>query len=140
MKRSSPLRRKTPLRRVSKKNSYRRRERDLEFMAKVRKLPCIVRTWLAILNGGTEPVTADTAREWILPPKITPCTGRVQADHLGERAYGTKAHDNTCAPMCRNHHAERTDYTGPFKGWTAEDMRAWCDWAIRRTRIEIEGP
>jgi hypothetical protein len=140
LKRGKPLKRKTWMRSRSKTNSYRKRPRDLDFMMKVRKLPCIVRTWLAILNynPNDEAEMVGRVSPWILPPNITPCTGRVQADHLGRRALGRKADDDTCAPMCQNHHQERTDYGGIFKGFKAEDMRDWCDWAIRRTKIEVE--
>ena len=138
LKRGKPLKRYAYLRARSKKNSYRRRERDLDFMKKVRKLPCIVRTWLMII-GNTDDFDKLDYKLWIFPPNVTPCTGRVQADHLGRRALGTKAHDTTCAPMCEGHHGERTDYKGIFKGWKAENMRDWCDWAIRRTRIEVDG-
>lgn len=130
--RGKPLKRKTRLRARSLTNSYRRRERDLEFMKKVRKLGCIVRLWMSIIGKGGA---------WMQPTHVTPCGGRVQADHLGQRAYSKKAHDTTCAPMCRRHHQERTDgasaRNGIFSDFKAEDMREWCDWAIRRTRIEV---
>jgi hypothetical protein len=138
MKRGRPLKRKTRLRARSLTNSYRRRERDLPFMKKVRKLPCIVRTWLEGLRR-----VGDKTSSWLMPTHVTPCGGRVQADHLGVRPYGWKAGDTTCAAMCERHHRERTDAqsarNGIFADFTAEQMREWCDWAIRRTRIEVGG-
>jgi len=134
LKRRTPLKRKTRLRQKSLKNSYRRRERDFEFMQKVRKLGCIVRYWADLAPLGMKELNA---RSFAFEPEmslaITTCYGRVQADHGGERAKGKKAHDRTCVPMCRKHHGERTDYRGTFKNWNAIAMRAWCDWAIRFT-------
>lgn len=126
MKRT-PLRRKTPLRRRSLKNSYRRRARDLDHMSDVRRLPCAVRTCQFRTFGDSD----------VMMPQPTRCEGRVQADHAGERAYGKKAPDDTTIPMCRKHHEERTDYKGAFKNWKAEQMRAWLDMVIHSTRHEI---
>lgn len=122
MKRSKPLRRKTPLR-ARGKTSYRRRPRDLDVMRRVRKLPCIVRACAESSPGGI---------------RFTTCRGRVQADHAGERAFGRKAPDDTTIPLCTKHHRERTDYTGMFKGMTADTMRAWCDWAIAMTKQDLK--
>ncbi len=55
----------------------------------------------------------------------TPCYGAIEADHLGERAMGQKADDRTTAPLCAQHHLERTSFSGFFKNWTREGMREW---------------
>lgn len=115
----SPLRRKTPLRRRARltsrprrASSYRRRERDLPFMAWIRRQACIVR---------------------VLPPdpnRLTPCGGRVEADHLGDRALGRKADDRTCAPLCAQHHRERTDHAGAWRDLDRAGARAWSARAL----------
>lgn len=92
-----------------RRSTYRRRPRDLEFMAWIRRLPCVVRT---------------------LPPdpnRITPCSGPVEADHLGARCLSHKADDRTCAPLCRQHHRERTDHSGAFRSLVQVELRAWRD-------------
>jgi len=112
VKRSAPLRRSSPLRRrarvrTRRPSSYRRRERDFEFMAWVRRQPCIVRT---------------------LPPdpnRLTPCGGRVEADHFGSRGLSRKGHDRTCVPMCTQHHRERSDHHGAFFKLNQLQLREW---------------
>jgi hypothetical protein len=123
MKRGKPLRRKTPLRSRSKTKKYARRERDLDYMGKVRRLPCVVRVAHEVGWGAL---------------KETPCGGRVQADHAGVRGLGQKSNDKTCVPGCQNHHGERTDYRGAFMGWTKVEMRAFCDWAITWTQQQVK--
>ncbi len=118
MKRT-PLKRKTPMRRApfrgkaSGKSSYRRRERDLVYMAWVLTQPCLLRS---VADAG-------------------PCYGRVQADHAGARALGKKAPDNTCIPLCLKHHHDRTVYVGYFKDHDAKAMRAWCDWQVAIVQV-----
>ena len=114
--RTTPLRRKTPLRSYSRTKKYRRRERDLEYMGAVRRLPCAVRTY-------------------ILHP--TPCSGRVQVDHAGEHGLGQKSDDKDTLPLCERHHRNRTDYTGPFKDWDGKRMRAWCNEVIVCIRARV---
>jgi len=97
-------------------------------MRKVRKLPCIV--LLAWRENMVEML--------IMGEKLASCEGRMQADHMGERALSRKAADVTCVGICKKHHGERTDYRGAFKGFTKVEMRRFCDWAIERTRRELE--
>lgn len=81
-------------------------------MAWIRRQPCIVRS---------------------LPPdpnRLTPCSGRVEADHLGSRGIGRKADDRTCAPLCQQHHRERTDHSGAFRELGQLELRAWRDQAL----------
>lgn len=100
-------------------------------MTLVRKLPCVVRQWTdAIIQGLARGIHQ-------LPPP-TPCYGRVQADHAGSRALGRKAPDDTCIPMCEQHHEERTDYKRTFRGFSKDEMRAWNDWAIQKTRGDVD--
>lgn len=74
--------------------------------------------------------------------KVTPCSGEVEADHLGARGLGQKADDDTCAPMCTGHHRERTDHSGTFRPFNRDDGRNWravviaytqAEWASRET-------
>lgn len=102
-----PLVRRTRLRARSKTKKYARRERGWDFMAYILKQPCAVRHGNVVV--------------------IHPCEGRVQADHAGTRGLGVKSADDTCIPLCRKHHGERTDYKGFFKNWKGPQMREWCD-------------
>ena len=67
----------------------------------------------------------------------TPCYGPIEADHMGDR-IGHRALDSTCAPLCPGHHMERHDFTGTFKGFAREDMRAFrvvgVQWTHNRAR------
>ncbi len=101
------LQRKTRLRQKSKTKKYARRARDSDYMLFILSQSC-----------------------WAYPHG-KPCEGRVQADHAGTRGLGVKAPDNTCIPLCRKHHGERTDYRGYFKNWKGPQMREWNDRAIR---------
>lgn len=90
-----------------KKSAYKTRERDFEFMGFVRRQPCIV----AVLPPD--------------PNRITPCGGYTEADHLGARPVGRKAEDRTCAPLCRDHHRQRTDHSGAFRNLVQAELREW---------------
>jgi len=58
------------------------------------------------------------------------CEGRVEADHLGRRGSGRKAHDSTCIPLCRYHHrASRFP-----RNWTQAQRRAWLHAAVVYTQ------
>lgn len=120
--RSSPLARRTPLRRKTwmkqRRATPRRSGRvyDVEFRAWCRHQPCAVR---------------DEAPD---PNRLTTCGGRVEADHQGARAAGRKADDETCVPLCRAHHRQRTDHSGAFRELDQEQLRAWRGRAIERTQ------
>ena len=124
MKRTA-LKRKTPMRSGSKRSAYRRRERDYEHMAIVRRLPCSVRT----LIGGT--------RFAELLGNDALCAGEVQADHMGRRTMGMKAKDDSCAPMCRKHHDHRTNFLGYFRSYNKAAMREFTEWAIGAAREHV---
>lgn len=91
---------------------YRERERDLEYMGRVKALRCL----LADVEGAG------------------PCGGAVEADHAGTRAFGLKAPDDTCIPLCTVHHRDRTDMRGFFRSFDRWRMRQWCDAAVEATR------
>ena len=69
---------------------------------------------------------------------LSPCFGRIEADHAGKKSgMGMKSSDLDCVPMCSRHHQQRHDFHGPFKSWTAPQMRAWLDAQIADTRAAI---
>lgn len=121
MKRGTQLRRKSPLRRKTRlrsrgDNGYRNRSRDWAYMAWVRHQPC------AVSHTGS----------W-----LSPCQGRVEADHAGKKPAGwRKAPDRTCIPLCKKHHRQRDTFAGIFRDWTGEMMREWLDGVIAQTQAE----
>jgi hypothetical protein len=119
VKRRKPLRRKTWLRARSLTNSYRRRPRDLAHLRKVKTFPCVVRELLFVSPGHT------------------PCSGPVQADHVGRRGIGQKCDDRKSMSICRGHHGERTNFTGTFKGWDRDRMRGFLENGFELTEKRI---
>lgn len=128
MKRS-PLQRRTALARRSRlparRATARRSERqhDSLYMDRVRRLlPC---------SAGD--MLGDEAR----------CEGRIEADHAGRKVAGRKADDQTCIAMCSRHHRERHDFSGVFRGWSGDEMRAWLDaqigWTQKRLHVFAAG-
>lgn len=68
------------------------------------------------------------------------CSRRpVEAHHAGERGLGKRAHDETCIPLCREHHAAWHDAGPPFRGMTKEQRRAWSEAAIGATGVAYAG-
>lgn len=65
---------------------------------------------------------------------LGPCYGRVEAHHAGQRGLGQKAHDNTCVPLCTQHHRNWHDHSGPFRTWTKTDRREWIAQTISFTQ------
>jgi hypothetical protein len=61
--------------------AYRKRPRDFPFMAWVRSQQCIVCEKQHTINFGS-----------------------IYAHHAGQRAFGRKADDRTCIPLCWRHH------------------------------------
>ena len=61
--------------------TYKLRPRDFAFMSWVKSQPCIVCEKQLILNFGS-----------------------IYAHHAGQRAFGRKADDRTCIPLCWRHH------------------------------------
>lgn len=62
--------------------------------------------------------------------KATSCHGPIEADHMGARGMGQKAHDSTVVPMCKHHHSERHAHAGSFFHLTKPELRAWRAQAI----------
>lgn len=158
MKRSTPLRRTSSLRTTStltrrtrisprsKTNSYRKRPRDSVYMLWVKTLPCMVRELPPHIftNGDASapPSLQDivallrTCAAMIVA--TTPCSGPVEADHMGARGMGQKADDRTCVPMCQSHHRARHDHSRDFRPLTRDELRAWRAAAIERTQAAWE--
>jgi hypothetical protein len=88
------------------------RHRDVTFMLRVKLLPCAAREL-----GG--------------------CSGVIEADHAGRRPLGRKCNDDECVPLCQLHHRQRTDFSGPFKHWTRQEMREFLDLAISETQTVL---
>jgi len=115
----TPLKRKTPLRRTSRlrasgKSAYRQRPRDMAYIVWVWRQPCCAR----------------------LLPNPSPCGGHVEADHAGRRGMGRKAPDETCIPLCRQHHRERGSFSGMFRDYDQATMRAWLASMVRKFQHE----
>lgn len=103
--RRTPLRRTGSLRRTSRLRArgntrYRRRERNLDYLRFVRRQPCVASS-------------------------LSTCSGHVNADHAGRRGLSQKCDDTESIPLCELHHRQRTDFSGPFRTWNQEQMRAW---------------
>ena len=131
MKRSKPLRRKTRLR--SRGNTaYRRRPRDLDHLRKVKNFPCVVPS-LAVYMTQAVALSMDYIREHA----ITPCSGPVQADHVGRRGISQKCDDRKAISICRQHHYERENFSGTFKRYDQAMMRTFLEDALRLTEQRI---
>lgn len=69
---------------------------------------------------------------------LSPCSGRIEADHAAKKIGGGRKSDDTGAiPLCQLHHRQRHSFSGPFRSWTAPVMRAWLDEQIADTRAAI---
>jgi hypothetical protein len=66
------------------------------------------------------------------------CAGPVHAHHAGVRGLGTKADDDTCVPMCLEHHGDWHDGRGPFARMTKAERAEWIAAAIVETRRQVE--
>lgn len=55
---------------------------------------------------------------------------RTEAHHAGLRGLGQRAHDSTCVPLCRAHHAAFHDAGPPFRGMSHDQREAWIATAI----------
>jgi hypothetical protein len=67
--------------------------------------------------------------------------GRIEADHAGRRPLGRKCNDRETQPLCSLHHRQRTDWSGPFRDWSKEEMSAWLREGIVETqRLLDEAP
>jgi len=116
----SPLQRRTRLR--ARRATPRRsaRVRDLEYMERVRALPCVVRELLGVAVA-------------CLPL----CSGRTHAHHMGARGLGQKCSDLETVPFCEYHHRSWHDCTGLFAGKSKEWRAEFAQAAIEHTRGEL---
>lgn len=69
----------------------------------------------------------------------------VEAHHAGTRGLGQRAHDSTCVPLCRQHHAAWHDAGPPFRGMSKDERQGWNEAAIaaaRRAHVAslLDGP
>lgn len=117
MKRSTPLRRKTPLKRSRFRRSGPRRTDAPEHLAWLREQPCCV--WaLGLAND---------------------CHGVVQAHHstVG-RGLSRKTSDLDAMPLCERHHFCLHNYLGYFSGWTREERAEFQLARSAEYRAEME--
>lgn len=112
MQRSKPIRRYSWMRRRRPEPRRSERARDVDFMLRVKTLPCLARD-------------------------LSECSGPTEADHAGRRPMGRKCSDRETVPLCSLHHRQRTDFSGPFKSWNGLQMRAWLDEAILTTQLRL---
>lgn len=112
LKRSAPLARGTRLRARRPEPRRSERQRDVAWMLRVKLLPCAAREL-----GG--------------------CEGVIEADHAGRRPLGRKCNDDECIPLCTLHHRQRTDFSGPFKAWTKQEMREWLELHVALTQTVL---
>ena len=89
MKRGGYLKR-SPMKK--RKRRSRGEKDDAKYLAFVRKLPCC-----APMKG------------WVFE-----CEGPVEAHHLTGAGVGQKADDHDTMPLCRRHHRDLHEFTGPF--------------------------
>lgn len=118
--RRSPLRRRTPLRRLRwmRRKPPRRPGGDPGYLDQVRGLPCSAR-YLG-----------------------TACRGPVEAHHPRHLApgMGRKSPDRCAIPLCAGHHrAELHGKAGAFRGWPRGLMRAWQDEQVAATQMALGG-
>jgi len=65
------------------------------------------------------------------------CDGPVEAHHAGRRGVGQKCHDHETVPLCRLAHRQFHNGSGPFKGLTKAERRAWAEDRIARTQRQL---
>lgn len=112
MKRTGFIRRKP----AGERSRYADRDRDTDRMLWVKTRPCSV---------------VAHPRAWM---RETMCGGPIEADHAGRRGLGQKAGDDTCIPLCSQHHRERTDHHGAFFLGTKAQLREWLDFVVLATQ------
>lgn len=69
------------------------------------------------------------------------CSGGVEAHHAGPRpGLGLKAPDDTCVPLCGQHHRDYHAAAGPFRGLRRAERERWASDAILATRLRLDAP
>lgn len=96
------------------------RQRDTEYMLRVKQLPCCA-------YAPSDPACYSAGKV-------------IHAHHAGQRAGGRKADDDTCIPLCEEHHRNWHDARGRFYGWTRDQRRTWADARIAETRAKLARP
>jgi hypothetical protein len=89
---------------------YNQRPRDFAFMAFIRSQQCCVCEKLRLVNFG-----------------------RIEAHHAGQRAFGRKADDRTCIPLCWRHHDRNSTTSIHSLG-----KRFWVVYGLDRNRLIAE--
>lgn len=64
--------------------------------------------------------------------------GPIEAHHAGRRGMSQRAHDDTCVPLCRQHHRDYHAAAGPFRRLNREERRAWAIARIDETRALVQ--
>jgi hypothetical protein len=105
--RSTPLRTRRPMRKRRATSRRQTRVRDEAYLAWLRTLPCCC-PQLPVHPGGDPH-----------HPKHRPEGGGVGA--------GLKADDHRAVPLSREHHTDIDALSGPFKGWTRDQVHAFLD-------------
>ncbi len=115
MKRSA-LRRKTPLN--PKRSKPRRTEqvRDREYLDAVKRHGECCAVDLA--NAGR-------------------CWGPIDPHHTQRGGAGLKGSDHAVIPLCRKHHGNIEDLSGPFKGWNRARRDSWTAEKVLDTRARV---
>jgi hypothetical protein len=79
-------------------------------------------------------------RQCCAPGAPRGCVGIVQAHHAGKNpGMRLKAHDETCIPLCAQHHCDIDSMSGPFRAMTGPELRDWQDQQIRQHRQAYRG-
>lgn len=128
MIRRTPLRR-APFKRPAIPMGPRKRPPRTKYAARERDTPrmMFVKTAMACSVALFPPL-------WC--PDPTPCGGVIEADHmLDDHGLSHKGHDDGVAPMCHDHHHERTNGYGTFKLATKLVEREWRERALDNARI-----
>lgn len=69
---------------------------------------------------------------------LSECDGGVCAHHTGRKGLSQRAHDDTCIPLCHQHHMEWHAAGGPFKGWGKAQRREWSEIGVGLIRALYE--
>lgn len=117
------------------------RERDPDYLKRVKRLACSVRDhW------------------WATLPKPPPCEGVIEAAHVGRRPLGRKCSDREAIPLCGHHHRmldnglggslflgkwrmvegfDEPVYVGMKRGQAQAARRLWLAEQINRTQSAV---
>ena len=108
---------RSPIKRKTKRSKHARRPRDHFYMGWIKQQRCAIGMMLA--------------------PGVLfrfPCNGPIEADHAGRRGLGQKADDDSCIPLCRQHHGDRHDRRGIWDTMSMADQRTFLDATIQACR------